>query len=142
MVEQDAQIAGKVEEPQPVPVYHIDEAWFETAGRSLQDMIDGRVVSRQQAQDGAGKRRRKRSSISMADLAKIEGFVNPELPILEAIFRLLLVHENKPMDVEQISQELAERGIGILDARVVRPEALTRILDTDSYYGLKRVSVS
>ena len=141
MVEQDAQVANEVQEPQPVPVFHIDESWFETAGRSLQDMIDGRVVSRQQDLGSTGKRRKKRPSVSMAELAKIEGFVNPELPILEAIFRLLLVHENKPMDVEQISQELAERGIGILDARIVRPETLTRILDTDSYYRLKRVTI-
>ena len=141
MVEQNAQVANEVQEPQPVPVFHIDESWFETAGRSLQDMIDGRVVSRQQDLGSTGKRRKKRPSVSMAEIAKIEGFVNPELPILEAIFRLLLVHENKPMDVEQISQELAERGIGILDARIVRPETLTRILDTDSYYGLKRVTI-
>ena len=75
----------------------------------------------------------------MADLAQIEGFVNPELPLLEAIFRLLLVHENKPMDAEQLSQELAERGIGIRDARPVDAETLVRVLKNDDYYGLAQL---
>ena len=61
------------------------------------------------------------------------------LPLLEAIFRLLLVHENKPMDVEQLSQELAERGIGIRDARPVDAETLIRVLANDNYYGLARL---
>ena len=127
------------DDQQQAPKYYIDESWFERVGRSLQHLIESRVTEPGDIQDKSAKRRRKKAAVSMADLAQIEGFVNPELPLLEAIFRLLLVHENKPMDVEQLSQELAERGIGIRDARPVDPETLIRVLSNDDYYGLAQL---
>lgn len=127
------------DDQQQAPKYYIDESWFERVGRSLQHLIESRVTEPGDVQDKSAKRRRKKAAVSMADLAQIEGFVNPELPLLEAIFRLLLVHENKPMDVEQLSQELAERGIGIRDARPVDPETLIRVLANDDYYGLAQL---
>ncbi|MCH8195137.1 MAG: hypothetical protein IIB12_03605 [Chloroflexi bacterium] len=127
------------DDQQQAPKYYIDESWFERVGRSLQHLIESRVTEPGDIQDKSAKRRRKKAAVSMADLAQIEGFVNPELPLLEAIFRLLLVHENKPMDVEQLSQELAERGIGIRDARPVDPETLIRVLANDDYYGLTQL---
>ncbi len=123
--------------------YHIDESWYEKRGRSLQFMIETRIAGVEVAADKPSKRKGKSAAaapkrLSTQNLSKIEGFVNAELPILEAVFRLLLVHENKPLDVEQISQELAERGIGVMDARVIRPEVLTRVLDNDFHYGIAR----
>ncbi len=126
--------ATETQAEKTMPVYRIDEAWIEQSGRSLQQMIESRAGLPDE--EKGGKKRRK--PLTMADVAKIEGFVNSDLPILEAVFRLLLVHQNKPMDVEQISHELAESGVGIRDARSVRPETLVRILDSDSYYGIKR----
>lgn len=127
------------DDQQQAPKYYIDESWFERVGRSLQHLIESRVTEPGDIQDKSAKRRKKKAAVSMADLAQIEGFVNPELPLLEAIFRLLLVHENKPMDAEQLSQELAERGIGIRDARPVDPETLIRVLANDDYYGLTQL---
>ncbi len=120
------------------PKYYIDESWYERTGRSLQHLIESRLSGTGAAEQQPTKRPKKKTAVTMAQLAKIEGFVSPELPLLEAIFRLLLIHENKPMDVEQLSQELAERGIGIRDARLVNPETLIRLLDNDTYYGLAR----
>jgi hypothetical protein len=131
-VQQDQQPA-----PAPPPRYCINEEWIEQSGRSLQHMIETRLPQGQG--DEKGSKRKKAKAVSMSDLGKVEGFVSPDLPMLEAVFRLLLVHENKPMDVEQISQELAENGIGIRDARSVRPDVLVRLLDSDRYYGLGRV---
>ena len=140
MTQQDApETAGGDEGDAERPRYHIDLEWYEANERSFQDMIASRIDEKEDAPRKTTRRRKASSGPSMAELAKIEGFVNPDLPILEATFRLLLVHENKPMDVEQLGQELAERGIGIKDARVVTPETLTRVLDSDSYYGMRRV---
>lgn len=125
-------------EDQGLVKFHIDQSWYEDNHRSFQSMIDTRVSSGPSLDPPTRTKRKKASVTSMADLSKIEGFVGAELPILEAIFRLLLIHENKPMDTEEISQELAERGIGIIDSRTVRPAALTRILDHDTHYGLRR----
>jgi hypothetical protein len=140
MTPQDApETAGNDERETISPRYHIDLKWYEANSRSFPDMITSRIGEGETEPSKTARKRKASSNPSMADLAKIEGFVNPEMPLLEAAFRLLLVHENKPMDVEQMGQELAERGIGIRDARVVTPETLTRLLDSDSYYGVQRV---
>lgn len=120
-----------------LPKYRIDEAWFKQHGRSLESMIELRAGDVDGGDKSAKKKRK--GPVTMADLSKLEGFVTAELPLLEAVFRLILIHENKPMDAEQISQGLQERGIGIRDARVVKPQILARMLDGDFHYGIKRV---
>jgi len=129
------------------PKYFIDEAWYQAHKRSLQHMVDSRMEAmdgqkeKAAAEKPAPRRRGARAaakSTPMESLAKVEGFIHPELTLLEAVFRLLLVHQNKPMDVEQISQELAEHGIGVTDTRVVNARSLARLLDGDFHYGIKR----
>lgn len=130
----------EVGEPE-LPKYHIDEGWYERQGRSLQHMIEARLAPSEGAEEKpARKRGRAARAPTMEDVAKVEGFVNPQLPLMEAVFRLLLVHQNKPLDLEEISQELAERGIGVTDARAVRPDILERMVDRDTHYGIVRYS--
>ena len=119
------------------PRYNIDMDWFERNQRSLDEMIAGRVADLEPPSPKASKRK-KATPPSMADLAKIEGFINPQLPLLEAVFRLVLVHQDKPLGVGQISQELAEAGLGIKDSRLVSPEVVSRLIESDVYYGLRR----
>jgi hypothetical protein len=119
--------------------YRIDLQWYEASARSFQDMIASRLNEMDHDAPQDSKKQKGHGVPSMVDLAKIEGFVNPALPLLEAAFRLLLVHENKPMDVEQLGEELAERGVGIRDSRVITPKTLVRVLDNDNYYGIRRV---
>ena len=125
----------------PLPRYIVDEGWYEREGRSLAHAIESRIASIEMPQ-AKPKRRGKaaQKTSTFEDLAKIEGFVSPGLTVLEAVFRLLLVHQNKPMDVDQIGQELAERGIGVRDSRIINPDVLVRMLDRDSYYGFARAS--
>ncbi len=140
MTQEDApEIAGGDEAEVERPKYRIDLEWYEASARSFQNMIESRINEMDQVPPKGAKKRKGGGVPSMVDLAKIEGFVNPDLPLLEAAFRLLLVHENKPMDVEQLGEELAERGVGIRDSRVITPETLVRVLDSDDYYGMRRV---
>lgn len=132
-----------------MPKYHIDEAWYEVQHRSFQYMIESRVEAlegqKEKPAEKATTRKRAKAGpkpTGMESLSKIEGFVHPELSILEAVFRLLLVHQNKPMDAAEISQELAEHGIGVMDTRVVNPQSLVRMLDADFHYGFKRYQES
>jgi hypothetical protein len=69
--------------------------------------------------------------------SKTEAFITGELPILESIFRLLLANGNKPMDLEEMGNQLSERRGG--DATRTSVEVLSRILESDRYYGLKQV---
>ena len=111
MSEQNIELGASGEqtaETGPPPSYRIDPSWYERNRRSLDDMIEARVAEMNSGDKLKVKRRRKPAAPSMAELSKIEGFVNPRLPVREAAFRLLLIHENKALDVEQLSQELAE----------------------------------
>ena len=141
---QQAANATPADSAQKAAKYYIDEAWYELQNRSFQYMIQSRVEAlegpREKPAEKTTKRRGKVAPklTGMEGLSKIEGFVHPGLSILEAVFRLLLVHQNKPMDAAEISQELAEHGIGVMDTRVVNPQSLTRMLDADFHYGIKR----
>lgn len=117
--------------------YNVDLKWFDHNHRSLDEMIAARVADLE-GPTQKGRRRKSAGPTTMADLAKIEGFINPLLPLSEAIFRLILVHENKPLPVTQISQELAEAGLGIQDSRLVNPEVIRRLIEADVHYGFKR----
>ena len=146
MMQQKVLAATRIEEGELFPSYHIDEAWYEQQGRSLRYMIESRTEGIEpaavKAQEKPSKRKTKAiavtKGVSMESLAKLEGFIRPELTILEAIFRLILVHQNKPLPATQISEELAEHGIGVMDSRVVRPGNLVRMLDADFHYGIRR----
>jgi hypothetical protein len=69
--------------------------------------------------------------------SKTEGFITGELPIMESIFRLFLANGNKPMDLNEIRDQLSERRGG--DATRTSVEVLSRILGSDRYYGLRQV---
>jgi len=69
--------------------------------------------------------------------SKTEEFITGELPILESIFRLFLANGNKPLDLEEMGEQLSERRGG--DATRTSVEVLSRILGSDRYYGLRQV---
>ena len=69
--------------------------------------------------------------------SKESGFISRELPISEAIFRLFLTNGNRPLDLEQLSEQLRELRGG--DSYHTSPEILSRLLNSDEYYGLRQV---
>ncbi len=119
--------------------YFIDMKWYEESGRSFQQMLDSRMPGAAPHEDKPKGKRKKAPEINKVDVTKIEGFITPSLPIKEAVFRLLLVNNNQPMDVAQISKELVAKGLGGAGLRDLSPAALDRILSTNQYYGLKRI---
>ena len=67
--------------------------------------------------------------------SKAPGFITRELPVLESIFRLFLANGNQPLDEEELGKQLSEwRG----NAYHISPQALSRLLKSDRYYGLSQ----
>ncbi|MFC1907648.1 hypothetical protein ACFLW8_06145 [Chloroflexota bacterium] len=64
-------------------------------------------------------------------------FITSRLPILESVFRLILANGNCPLELEELGNQLRERLGG--DTYRTSPEMLSRLLDNDRYYGLRRV---
>ena len=65
-------------------------------------------------------------------------FITGELPILESIFRLFLANGNQPLDLEELGKQLSEWRGG--DTYRTSVEILSRLLESDQYYGLRQVA--
>ena len=67
-------------------------------------------------------------------------FIHPALPIMEAVFRVLLSNGNEPMTLESIYETLWERWSDSTNPRTPTPEKLYRLLTSDTFYGIILVS--
>ena len=62
-------------------------------------------------------------------------FIKPEMPVMEAVFRILLSGRNRPKTVEELFRLLQERWSDPTNPRTPTPETLHRMLTRDAYYG-------
>jgi len=121
--------------------WSIDLDWYQLNNRSLstlaQDCLCPKCRKRLKAEE---------REISAADLltaikdccSKKLGFITGELPVLESIFRLFLANGNQPLDLEELSKQLSEQRGGSPYRTSI--EVLSRLLDSDQYYGLRRAA--
>ena len=123
--------------------WFIDLDWYQLNNRSFftlaQKCLCSKCRQRLQIEEG---------EIAAADLLtairgccfKELGFITGELPILESIFRLFLANGNQPLDLEELGKQLSERRGG--DTYRTSVEVLSRLLESDQYYGLRRLPES
>ncbi|MFC1949009.1 hypothetical protein ACFLW0_02415 [Chloroflexota bacterium] len=124
----------------PEPDWFIDLDWYKSNNRSF-SILAGRCLC---------VKCRKRLKVEEAEppadklLSAIRGccshepgFITGELPVMESVFRLFLSNGNQPLALEEISGQLGERhGANLYRTPV---EVLSRLLDSDRYYGIKPV---
>ena len=67
-------------------------------------------------------------------------FIHPDLPVMEAVFRVLLSKGNKPMTLESIYENLRERWSNPTNPRTPHVDNLYRMLIADTFYGISQVS--
>ena len=72
--------------------------------------------------------------------SKEHGFIQPELPVMEAVFRILLSNGNQATTVESIYETLMERWSDPTNPRTPLPDKLYRMLSGDNFYGISQVS--
>ncbi len=128
------------EDPTPAG-WFIDLDWLERNNRSFL------VLSRDCLCPDCRQRLEKaKKPFSPADLinhirdccAKAPGFFIDRPPVLESIFRVFLADGNRPLSLEELSRQLAERRSGA--PRLISPEVLSHLLRNERYYGLRQVS--
>ena len=125
---------------QPSPRWFIDLDWLEQHNRSFFILAQGCLCPKCREWLEGGK-----EGISAADLlsnirdccSKTPEFVTDRLPILESIFRLFLANGNQPLDLEELGKQLNEWRGG--DTSRTSAEILSRLLESDQYYGLRPV---
>ena len=118
--------------------YFIDLNWYQEHGRSFSALAASRLCP------SSRKKEKTRSETALLRTikqccSKREGFITPNMPLLEIIYRLFLANGNQPLELGQIQerlQQLNELG-NVRDISIPR---LKRIIENDKYYGLKPVS--
>jgi hypothetical protein len=120
--------------------YFIDLHWYQRQGRSLATLATSRLcpISRK-------KEKTKSEAVLMRVIrqccSKRDGFVTPNMPLLEMVFRLFLANGNQPLNLEQIQEQLQKWLGDSSNARDLSIPKLKRILDNDRYYGLRAIPV-
>ena len=63
-------------------------------------------------------------------------FIRPEMPVMEATFRVLLANGNKAMTLEAIHDALEEKWTDYTNPRTPTPDRLYRMISRDRFYGV------
>jgi hypothetical protein len=124
--------------------YWIDLQWFEQANRSFQVILSSRLCPKHQAESGSllGKLTAPKKDLRVFRVFKEccsreqKDFFHPNLPVKEALLRILLSNGNQPMTAEELSERLIELGLDDNGLRDVSPVVIARLIDHDDWYGL------
>ena len=126
---------------QPDPKWAISLDWFDTNNRSARLMIK-EYICLNCAEELEHK---KKSPTPQELITRVQkcaqhtpDFINHKMPIMDSIFRLFLSNGNKPLSLEEISQQLIQRREG--DSYRTSPELLLNLLVSDRYYGLQMIT--
>lgn len=115
--------------------------WFDINNRSAQLMIKEYLCTNC-AEELEHKKKSPTPQELMTRVQKCTqhtpNFINHKMPIMESIFRLFLSNGNKPLTLEEISQQLSQQREG--DSYRTSPEFLLNLLVTDRYYGLQMIT--
>ncbi len=133
-------------EEKPV-YYHIDIRGSEEDGqRAVKHMIVSRMgyTNRQSftaavIEDMEAEDLIQQVAIQEADAAD---FILPDTTLKEAVFRVLLSNENKPMTSDQVSKVLEDKWQFSPNPRDVSPAVITRLLENSGdTYGIARTQL-
>lgn len=122
------------------PRWVIDLEWYQRNKRSLFTLAQGCLCPkcRQRLKAVEGEIPADEVLSAIRDCcSKAPGFITHQLPILESIFRLFLATDNQPLDLEEMGKQLSQWRGG--DTYCTSAEILSRLLESDQYYGLRQV---
>ncbi len=141
------------------PRYSIDSHWYEENNRSLQTFIQSRLCPSCRSKLGTeaersipvetsnGKVIFETRRVAYGDdplalirdcCSKAQDFITPYLPIMEIVFRAFLANGNQPLALDEVEKVLETKLAAADRPRIVPLETLQLMLDSDSYYGLRR----
>lgn len=149
-----------VQDGQESPSYFVDTTWFDENNLSFQDMVQDRMCESCREKLGTESEERVTTidpktrrvsfeftkvpyganpvSVIREDCAKRRDFITPEMPTLEAIFRIYLANGNQPMPLTHVREQLAEWCPGGGCQWLLVPlDQLERVILADTYYGLR-----
>lgn len=126
--------------------FRIDQEGLAARGRSFQLLLLNRRCAScwggiAQRPDGG---REIRASEHLRRIVKhcsaAADFIHSDMPLMEAVFRLLLTNNTKPMTVEEIYKGLGERWVDPVNPRIPLPKGVYWTLSRDKYYGISQIA--
>ena len=126
------------------PLYQIDTDGAFDKGRDIKSIIVSRMGYLLRKQLSADEL----ETMAPEDLvmqivyqvAETEEYLLPDTPLKEAIFRVLLANDNKPMGAQSISAVLEEKWQHSRYPRDISASTLTRLLDHSDPYCIIRTT--
>jgi hypothetical protein len=129
------------EQQQPPERWFIDFKWLEKNNRSFLVLARGALCP--QCREQMEEKKEKLAADEL--LAHIQDccsqspeFITESSPLLESVFRLFLANGNQPLELEEMSKQLAKRRGGA--PKVVSVAVLARLLGNERFYGLRQVA--
>jgi hypothetical protein len=118
--------------------WNVDLGWFQDNNCSFLTLAQDHLCSK--------CRRRLKKETRPEDVIKTistccskkDNFINADMSILSSVFRYFLANGNRPVEMNTLSRELAEKRGSVAGTS---PEVLYRLLSTEKYYGIKNVDV-
>ena len=120
--------------------YFIDLGWYKQQDRSFATLAASRLCPTSRKKEKPKSEAALLRAIRQC-CSKRDGFVTPNMPLLEMVFRIFLANGNQPLNLEQIQEQLQKWLGDSSNARDLSILKLKRILDHDQYYGLRPLPV-
>jgi hypothetical protein len=121
--------------------YFIDLDWYQQQERSFATLAESRLCPTSRKKEKTKSEAALLRTIRQC-CSKRDGFITPNMPLLEMIFRLLLANGNQPLELEQMQEQLQKWLGDTSNARDLSVPKLKRILSNDQYYGLRSVPLT
>jgi hypothetical protein len=116
--------------------YFIDLDWYQQRERSFATLAESRLCPTSRKKEKTKSEAALLRTIRQC-CSKRDGFITPNMPLLEMIFRLLLANGNQPLELEQMQEQLQKWLGDTSNARDLSVPKLKRMLGNDQYYGLR-----
>jgi hypothetical protein len=125
----------------PDPSYIVDPSFIEGSGRSAFKILQSRLCP---ACVQKFEKSKDPSKLTFDDLRKCvqqscaqdEGFVTPQMPLLECAFRLLLASTSEPVTLTELHRQVIDLWSNAPWPRHISAASLERALASDTYYGI------
>ncbi len=131
--------------PEGDPSYVVDSSKVDALNRSLAVLLASRRCAdcREQleAQGGNVPAEEHIRHIEKC-CSKQEGFIQPEMPMQEIVFRTLLAGGNKPAALSYLHNEVTETWYTPMNPRNISLDNVRRVLEGDSYYGFAQAGTA
>jgi hypothetical protein len=121
--------------------YFIDLDWYQQQERSFATLAESRLCPTSRKKEKTKSEAALLRTIRQC-CSKRDGFITPNMPLLEMIFRLLLANGNQPLELEQMQEQLQKWLGDTSNSRDLSVPKLKRILSNDQYYGLRSVPLT